>query len=127
MKKYVGTGMVLVIFLVFSVSPGLAEVDITGTWKGETMVPDSMDPDVLTLVIQKKDGAYQAMISDEFGYCENAEASDLEVDGNTLSFNFMIMDGGTIFITMTVDGDRMTGTWEDEGGSGADVTMTRQK
>lgn len=104
-----------------------AETDITGTWVGKTAVPDYVEPDELTLVIEKTDQGYQGVINDTLGYCDDAECLDIELEGDELTFNFTIVDGSLIFFTLKVEGDTMTGRWEDEGGSGAEMVLHRKK
>jgi len=120
------TGLALLIMTGCLLLATSGAVDITGTWKGTTEVPDAIDPDELTLVVEKKEGVYHGVINDSFGYCQDAECSDLELAGDQLTFNFLTVDGNTIYITLTVKGDSMAGHWEDEDGSGAEITMTKK-
>ena len=112
-------------------SPLLAVTgDISGTWVGETEVPDSLDADVLTLIISKKDGKYMGIVSDTLGFASETECDNFVVQENDLSFTFEISDGyevQTIYIKLKVAGDSMTGFWENEGGDGAEVTLVKKK
>ncbi|MCK4931083.1 MAG: hypothetical protein KAT01_02880, partial [Candidatus Aminicenantes bacterium] len=59
-----------------------------------------------------------------------AECEDLEYKDNVLTFNFSIYDGYspmTVYITLEVDGDTMTGQWETvEGDTGA-INMEKKE
>jgi hypothetical protein len=102
--------------------------DISGTWVGETEVPDQ-GTDEMTMVIEKSDGDYTATISDSFGMLLDTECEDLEYKDNTLSFNISIFDGYsdmTVYIILKVDGDTMTGHWETEDGNTGEITMEKQ-
>lgn len=104
------------------------QTDISGTWVGETEIPDQ-GTDEMTLVIEKSDGDYAATISDSFGMLMDTECEDLEYKDNTLAFNISIFDGYsdmTVYITLKVDGDTMTGHWETEDGNTGEITMEKQ-
>ena len=104
--------------------------DITGTWIGETDTPDAVEPDKLTLVLLKKDGELVGIITDTLGYASETECDNLTFEGGELKFTFDISDGytvETIYITLKVEGDTMTGHWENDGGDGAEITMQKQK
>jgi hypothetical protein len=104
------------------------QADISGTWIGETEIPDQ-GTDEMTLVIEKSDGDYTATISDSFGMLMDAECEDLEYKDNTLSFNITIFDGYsdmTVYITLKVEGESMAGYWETEDGNTGEITMEKQ-
>lgn len=105
------------------------EVDLSGTWEGTTEVPESPEPDQLTLILEKIDGEYSGTINDSLGFAEDAEMEDIEFDGNTLTFSFTIFDGfeyGTIYATLTVEGNRMSGSWESEDGTSGPVELVKK-
>ena len=104
------------------------QVDISGTWVGETEIPDQ-GTDEMTLVIEKSDADYTATISDSFGMLIDTECEDLEYKDNTLSFNISIFDGYsdmTVYITLKVEGDTMAGQSETEDGNTGEITMEKQ-
>ena len=104
-------------------------VDLSGTWVGETEVPDAIEPDGMTLVIAKKDGEYSAKISDTMGMFDNTECEDIEFVENKLTFYMEINTGDavvTIYLTLKVEGDTMTGFWESDDGGTGPVEMTKQ-
>jgi hypothetical protein len=104
------------------------QVNISGTWIGETEIPNQ-GTDELTLVLEKANGGYTATISDSFGMLMDAECEDLKYENNTLSFNINIFDGYsdmTVFISLKVEGSTMTGYWETEEGQTGEITMEKQ-
>lgn len=117
---------------VFALSSGFAlclSDDISGTWVGETEIPDQ-GTDELTLVLEKAGDSYTATMSDSFGMLTDAECEDLEYKDNVLSFNFAIYDGYSsmvIYITLEVDGNSMTGQWETEEGETGEVNMVKKE
>ena len=104
------------------------EVDLSGTWEGKTEVPDSPEPDQLTLVLEKIDGEYSGTINDSLGFAEDAELKDIKFEDNTLTFSFTIFDGfnySTIYTTLTVEGNKMSGNWESEDGGSGPVELVK--
>ena len=105
------------------------EVDLSGTWEGTTEVPDSPEPDQLTLVLEKIDGEYSGTINDSLGLAEDAELEDVEFKDNTLTFSFTIFDGfeySTVYATLTVEGNKMSGNWESEDGGSGPVELVKK-
>jgi len=104
-------------------------VDLSGTWVGETEVPDAIEPDGMTLVVSKEDGEYSAKISDTMGMLINADCEDLEFVEDKLTFNVTVDTGDgymTVYLTLKVDGDTMTGFWESEDGGTGPVELTKK-
>ena len=124
--------LVLFVFLL-AVSIGVffgGAIDLSGTWVGETEVPDMVEPDGLTLIIEEVDGKYHGTISDTMGMLEDVECMDLELKENELTFNFEVFTGAeymTVYVTLTVEGDEMGGYWETADGSSAAVDLKRQE
>ncbi len=130
MKKFNMIFMLTV--LVLGTAAGLMfgqSVDLSGTGVGETEIPDEIEPDGMTFVITKEDGEYSARISDTMGMLDNTECEDIEFVENKLTFNIAVeTENGmmTVFLTLKVEGDTMTGFWEsDDGGTGS-VEMTKK-
>ncbi len=104
-------------------------VDLSGTWVGETEVPDEIEPDEMTLVITKENEEYSAKISDSMGMLNNTECEDIEFKENELTFNCEVDTGEeflTVYITLKVEGDTMTGFWESDDGSTGSVELTKK-
>ena len=105
------------------------KVDIRGTWLGETEVPES-GVDKFTLVIEKNDGQYSAVISDSMGMFDKTECEDLEFKDDILTFRLSVDDGYqtmSIYATLTVDGNTIRGYWKTEDGAPASVKMERKR
>jgi hypothetical protein len=130
MRKF--TSILAVFAFIFALSSGFAFCladDISGTWVGETEVPDQ-GTDELTLILEKAGDGYTAAISDSFGMLMEAECEDLEYKDNVLTFNFSIYDGYstmTVYITLEVDGNIMTGQWEVEEGDTGAINMEKKE
>ena len=123
--------MLFLLALLLILSNGIStceEVDLTGTWVGETEVPDSPEPDKLTLVLEKVEGKYAGTISDELGFADEAEIEDVEFKDNELTFSFTIFDGTDyqqVHCSMTVEGNKMSGYWELDDGTSSSVELTK--
>ena len=130
MKKTTST-FALIIFI-FTLSCGISfcqDIDLSGTWVGETEVPDQ-GTDEMTLVLEKKDGEYTGTISDSLGMLQDVECEDIELKDNTLTLDFIFSDGYdymTVYITLTVEGDTMTGYWETEDGSTGSIKLEKEE
>lgn len=104
-------------------------VDLSGTWVGETEVPDEIEPDGMTLVITKEGGEYSAKISDTMGMLDNTVCEDIEFKENELTFNIEVNTGEeflTVYLTLKVEGDTMTGFWESDDGATGSVELTKK-
>ncbi len=104
-------------------------VDLSGTWVGEAEVPDAIEPDGMTLVITKESGEYSAKISDAMGMLDNTECEDIEFTENKLTFNCVVDTGEeflTVYVTLKVENDTMTGIWETEEGEIGPVELTKK-
>jgi hypothetical protein len=104
------------------------DVDISGIWEGSTYVPDQGE-DGMTLVIKKEEGEYAATLTDTFGMLMETKCEDLEFKDGTLTFHFTIgmdMESMTVWITLQVEGDTMTGYWETADGSQGDIELKKQ-
>lgn len=129
MKK---TKSVLVLFaflltLVCGISFG-QEVDITGTWVGETEVPDMPEPDKITLVMEKVDREYKGTVSDSMEMLLDTECEEIKLEGNELTFNFLVFTGEEymrVYMILTVEGDMIKGYWESEDGSSASIELKK--
>ena len=126
------TSLLALVAFLLTLSCGISfcqEVDLSGTWEGTTEVPDALEPDQLTLVLEKIDGEYIGTVNDSLGYAEDAELEDIEFKENTLTFTFTIFDGfeySAVYATLTVEGNKMSGTWESEDGSSGPVELVKK-
>jgi hypothetical protein len=126
------TSIVAFTVFIFALSSGLVfgqAEDISGTWVGETEIPDQ-GTDELTMVLEKAGDTYTGTLSDSFGMLVDTEAEDLEYKDNVLTFNFSIYDGYSsmaVYITLKVEGDTMTGQWETEEGDTGELNMVKKE
>lgn len=131
MKRTVPILSALVFFTVLFSGISLAqEVDLSGTWEGTTEVPDSIEPDAVALVLEKTNSGYSGTVTDMMGLVQNEEIEDVEFKDNTLTFNIPVWTGEVylkVYLTLTVEGDTMSGYWESEDGSSAPVELKRVK
>ncbi len=131
MKKATSFMALLAFLLAFSSGISFSQqVDITGTWKGETEVPDAPEPDKLTLIIEKTEGKYTGTILDSMGMLQEEKCEDIELKDNTLTFKFNVFTGEeylSVYTTLTVEGDKMSGYWETEDGNSAAIELERSK
>lgn len=101
--------------------------DISGTWVGETEIPDQ-GTDELTLILEKAGDTYTGILSDSFGMLIDTECEDLEYEDSVLTFNISIYDGYssmTVYITLKVAGNTMTGQWETAEGDMGEINMEK--
>jgi len=131
MKKITAIPSLIAFLLMLSYGISFCqEVDLSGTWEGTTEVPDAPEPVQLTVVIEKIDGEYSGTINDSLGFAEDAEMEDIKFEDNTLTFSFTIFDGfeySTVYATMTVEGNRMSGNWESEDGTSGPVELVKKE
>jgi len=118
--------------LVLAATSGLMfgqSVDLSGTWVGETEVPNAIEPDEMTLVITKESGEYSAKLSDSMGMLDNTECEDIEFVDNKFTFNCEVNTGEEfmiVYMTLQVEENTMTGFWETEEGETGPVEMTKK-
>lgn len=118
------------VMVLFNGAAFCQKVNLSGTWIGETEVPEGLEPDKVTLVLKKTNGEYTGNVTDSMGMADKAELEDIEFEDNELTANFLIFDGyenARIYFTLTVEGDTMKGFWESESGDSAIIELHRQK
>lgn len=118
------------VMVLFNGAAYCQKVNLSGTWIGETEVPEGLEPDKVTLVLEKTNGEYKGNVTDSMGMAEKAELEDIEFEDNELTANFLIFDGYEyvrIYFMLTVEGDTMKGFWESESGDSAVIKLHRQK
>jgi hypothetical protein len=106
------------------------QVNLAGTWIGETTVPDEIEPDKVTLVLKKENGEYTGKVTDAFGFAMESELEDVKYEDNKLTANFFIFNGEAymkISFSLAVEGDTMKGEWKSEEGDSAPITLERKK
>jgi len=84
MKKTTSTFALIIFILTMSCGISFCnDIDLSGTWVGETEVPDQ-GTDELTLVLKKKEGEYTSTISDSLGMLDETECEDIEFEDSNL-------------------------------------------
>ncbi|MGA2262246.1 MAG: hypothetical protein ABSH28_12510 [Acidobacteriota bacterium] len=127
------TSMNVIAALLFALLPGaiLAQnVDLSGTWVGDTVIPASPDKDQLTLVLKKDGASYTGTISDTMGMMNQAALESVKIADGTLSFQFVAHTGEQeirVTITLKISGDKLVGSWVTESGDTGPVEMERKK
>jgi hypothetical protein len=105
----------------------LAGPDFAGTWRGKTEVPDQGRDDIV-LVLEKTEDGYRGTVTDSLELIAHETVLlDIKVEGNGLSFRFPLVDDSMVVIKLTVEGDKMTGTWEHSGGDRGLLEFERSK
>ena len=131
MKRTVSILTLFIFLLSFTYGVSLCQkVDLSGTWEGSTDVHDVPEPVKMTLVLEKTDEGYSGTINDNIGMTQYAEIEDFEFEDNYVTFNFTFYDGSdyiTVYIALTVEGNKMNGHWETEDGSSAPIELEKIK
>lgn len=110
--------------------------DMVGTWSGEATLEGMNEPNVLTLVLELKDGKLAGRMTDQYQAIDDA-IKDIVLEKDSFNFatsaRFASSDSGeghqgTVFFRMNVDGDSMKGEIEiPEMNAKGTWQATRQK
>ena len=117
-------GLVLLSGLAGPASPSQKPANLAGTWSGTATIEGVESPNVLTLVLELKEGKLAGTMSDEFGTIDRFAIGDISFENGVLSFTTPVSGPGgaevTMKLKMTVTGDEMKGPIEipDMGMSG---------
>jgi hypothetical protein len=110
-----------------------AAPDFAGTWIGKTDVPGAGTDD-LTLVIQKNIDAqtkavvYSATFADTLGYAPTGtEFKEIKVEGNEMTFQFLIVDGSIITGKLALKDETLVGVWANAEGMSSEMKFERKK
>jgi hypothetical protein len=106
------------------------EVDLSGTWTGETVVPDALDKDQVTLVLQKEEATYSGTVTDSMGMAAESPLENVEFKDGTLTAEFIIFNGTEnvrIYFNLKMTGDRLVGHWSDGMNSEGPLDLGRKK
>lgn len=118
------------LLLLFNGSVFCQQVDLTGTWEGQTQVPDEIEPDKIVLVLQRIEGKYTGKVTDAFGFAMESELQEVKFEDNKLTGHFFIYNGEEyvkISFTLTFEEGKLKGEWKSEEGDTAPVTLERKK
>ncbi len=98
------------------------KLDIKGTWKGPAIPETPSKENVLTLVLEDKEGKLTGRVSDELGYIDNVPLKNIVFDKGVLTFEIEVSNPETVYtikFKMNVKGDSMEGDfYVVEKGSG---------
>jgi len=117
-------GLVVLTGLAGPASPSQKPADLTGTWSGQATLEGVEAPNVLTLVLELKEGKLAGAMSDEYGTINQFAIGEISFENGVLSFSTPVLGPGgaevTMKLKMTVTGDEMKGPIEipDMGMSG---------
>lgn len=129
-KIVVAFGLMTFIVVILTVYVYSENTDIVGTWVGETVIPNAPEPDKVTLVITYEEGKLSGTASDSMGLFQNIDCGNMEFKDRVLTFNLNFAQGlemNYIIVTLAVEGDKMTGKWEDEEGNSSEINLERQE
>jgi len=130
MKKRVYS-ILLAAALAISASPAFSQsLDLSGTWVGQTVIPDVADKDQVTLVLAKEGESYSGSVTDSMGLANESPLEKVEFKDNTLTAEFVIFNGEEnvrIYMTLTVKGERLVGEWQSEDGDTGPLDLERKK
>ena len=107
-----------------------ASPDLSGTWVGETTVPDAGQSDEVILVLKKSESGYTGTISDTMGLIPEVAIEDITWEDNTLIFTFTATTGyDTIIVSMnlTYEEGRLVGYWQTDDGTSGDIEFQKKE
>jgi len=117
-----GAGLVCFLTIAFG-----QVADLSGTWIGTAVMMDGSE-DTVMLVLKKDDKSYTGTISDTIGHlAPGTPVSNFSLEKNEVKFGFTIVGGSAITVTVTVEGDKMKGKWDDGQDEGGLIELTRKK
>lgn len=125
---------ILVLFamtLAFPAGPLLSQSqNLSGTWVGETVVPNAVDRDQVTLVLQKDGASYSGTVTDSMGLAKDSPLENVKFENDTLTAEFMVLNGNEnvrIWMTLKVSGEKLFGNWQDGGDGTGPLDLERKK
>ena len=117
--------------MIFSGSPVFSQSpDLSGTWVGETVIPDVADKDQVTLVLTKEGESYSGSVTDSMGMANESPLENVKFENNTLTAEFVIFNGEEnvrISMSLEVSGGRLVGEWQSEDGETGPLDLERKK
>ena len=104
-----------------------AKVDLSGTWKGTTVI-NELD-ETLTLILKQTGKDITGIVTDSAGYSNETDIESVKFEDNTLHFNFQVDTGSeylVISITLKVEGNTMVGDWQSADGNSGPIEMKKE-
>jgi hypothetical protein len=109
-------GIVLLSGLAGPASPSQKPANLAGTWSGTATIEGVEAPNVLTLVLELKEGKLAGTMSDEYGTINQFAIVEISFENGVLSFSTPVLGPGgaevLMKLKMTVTGDEMKGKIE---------------
>ena len=109
-------GLAVLTVLAGPASPSQKPADLPGTWSGPATLEGVEAPNVLTLVLELKEGKLAGTMSDEYGTINQFAIGEISFENGVLSFSTPVLGPGgaevTMKLKMTVTGDEMKGKIE---------------
>jgi hypothetical protein len=106
------------------------QADLSGTWVGETVIPNVLDKDQVTLVLKKEGGTYSGTVTDSMRMAVESPLENTELKDGTLTAEFVIFNGQQnvrIYFTLKVTGERLVGHWSDGDTDEGPLDLGRKK
>jgi hypothetical protein len=109
-------GLVLLAGLAGPASPSQKPADLAGIWSGPATLEGVETPNVLTLVLELKEGKLAGAMSDEYGTINQFAIVEFSFENGVLSFSTPVLGPGgaevLMKLKMTVTGNEMKGKIE---------------
>jgi hypothetical protein len=106
------------------------QADLSGTWTGETVIPNVPDKDQITLVLKKEGATYSGTVTDSMGMAVESPLENTEFKDGSLTSEFVIFNGMQnvrIYFALKVTGERLVGHWSDGMGEEGPIDLGRKK
>jgi hypothetical protein len=104
--------------------------DLSGTWVGDTVVPNSPDKDGITLVLKKDGDSYSGTLSDSMGMVNAVTLENVKFEKETLTFEFFALTGDTsirIYTKLKISEEKLVGSWTSESSDTGPLELSRKK
>jgi hypothetical protein len=104
--------------------------DLSGTWVGDTVVPNAPDKDGISLVLKKDGASYSGTFSDSMGMANAVPLENIKLEKDTLTFEFVVNVGDTsirIYTTLKISGEKLVGSWTSEANDTGSLELSRKK
>jgi hypothetical protein len=130
MKSFKACLLAAALLVVAAGSHSAQTPDLGGTWVGDTVVPNSQEKDIVTLVLKKDGASYTGTLSDSMGMAVSVPLEKVKIEKGTLTFEFVVQTGEQpmrIYTTLKISGEKLIGSWTSEDNSTGNLEMTRKK
>ena len=128
-KRIILGAMIIIMASFIMAAPSTDDVDFRGTWLGKTNVP-SLGPDEITIVLKNEKDSYTgSVVVDTLKIIvPDTTIQNIEVEGNTVTFTFPLIDGAMLSCDFTLEDEKLDGYWTHPSGSkGVFVLEKKQK